>query len=265
MRLINFMVQRINILLQLTAAHAYLVIFSMVFAIAIAVVSGILITLPSWPKNILLRNILFIISLFAGILIAFIFYKKQPISNKIIVFMLYGFFIGLVFYRKVLRNVILYIDSIIMTIPSIALFGLFIPILGIGFFNAVVALVLYAQLPIIRNTYAGITSIDPAVTDSARGMGMSNLQIILKVNLPIALPVIMAGIRTSTVMIAGIAAIASYIGAKSLGEFIFRGISRGSQNMILTGAIWIGIFAIITDFFLGRVEKWFTPKGLRVD
>jgi len=265
LKLINFMFQRIDSLLRLTCAHAWLVILSMFFAIIIAVTSGILITLPSWPKKTMTRNLLFSLAVLIGIFLLSMLHNKIAISTIVVFGLVWSLFVSLIFYRSIAGHLILYIDSIIMTIPSIALFGLFIPMLGIGFLNAVVALILYAQLPIIRNTYTGITGIDPSVVDAARGMGMNSYQIVLKVKIPIALPVIMAGIRTATVMIAGIAAIASYIGAKSLGEFIFRGISRGSTNMMLTGAIWVGVFAVLTDFFLGKLEKWFTPEGLRKD
>ena len=262
MDLIHYMSARVDSLLEATLAHVWLVLFSMAIASVIAVICGICITLPPWPKKQTQRSLLFGAAFLIGCLAVFLF-NQLNLSMRILLFLLWVLFWGIFLYRKKFAQIILYIDSIIMTIPSIALFGLFIPILGIGFPNAVVALVLYAQLPIIRNTYAGITGINPVVIDAAKGMGMSNSQIIYQVKLPMALPVIMAGLRTATVMIVGIAAIASYVGAKSLGEFIFRGISSGSVKMIMSGAIWVALFAVITDFLLGQLEKYLIPKGLR--
>ena len=261
MNLIDFINLRIDSLLAAMIAHIWLVFFSMTFAIIIAVTSGIFITLPPWNKNIKTRNTVFLLLAFGGCLT--LFFKELSVSTYILTTLLWLYLLGVVIYRNLIGSVILYIDSIIMTIPSIALFGLLIPVLGIGFNNAIVVLIMYAQLPIIRNTFAGIMDIEPQIVDAAKGMGMSNWQLILRVKFPIALPVIMAGIRTAIIMIVGIAAIASYIGAKSLGEFIFRGISRGSTNMILTGSICVAFFAVITDILFGGLEKWLTPKGLR--
>lgn len=145
--------------------------------------------------------------------------------------------------------------GIIQTIPSIALLGLLIPLLGIGTVPAIVALFLYALLPIVRNTFAGIVDVDASVVESARGMGMSPGQILSKVQLPLAMPVIFAGIRTATVINVGIATLAAYIGAGGLGEFIFRGIGLNNINMILAGAVPAAILALILDFILGRIQN----------
>ena len=175
-----------------------------------------------------------------------------------------GVIVGiLITYHDRLAEIVLYIAGIILTIPSIALFGLFIPILGIGFKPAVAALILYAQLPILRNTYVGIKEVDRAIIEAGRGMGMTELQLLYRVKLPLALPVIMAGIRVSVVMIVGIAAIASYIGAGGLGEYIFRGISSVNDKMVITGAIWVAAFALLVDVLLGQGERRLVPKGLR--
>nr|MBA2329279.1 ABC transporter permease [Flavisolibacter sp.] len=127
--------------------------------------------------------------------------------------------------------------GILQTIPSIALLGFLIPLLGIGVLPAIAALFLYALLPIIRNTYIGIKEVDAAVVDAAKGMGMTPEQILLKVQLPLALPVILAGIRTATVINVGVATLAAYIAAGGLGEFIFGGSALNNTNMILAGAI----------------------------
>ncbi len=161
----------------------------------------------------------------------------------------------LITYWDPIAYPVINVTQIIMTIPSIAMIAILIPFFGIGFSNGVAALTLYALLPIVRNTYTGIRVIDKAVIESAIGMGMKEIGILLKIKLPLALPVIMAGIRTSTVMGIGIGAIAAYIGAGGLGSFIFWGISRVNYPMIWTGAIFISILAILADLLLGWWEK----------
>jgi osmoprotectant transport system permease protein len=121
---------------------------------------------------------------------------------------------------------VLGIAGVLQTIPSIALLGFMIPLLGIGALPAIAALFLYALLPVIRNTYTGITGVDPGITESASGMGMNSWQILFNVEIPLAMPVILAGIRTATVINVGVATLAAYIAAGGLGEFIFGGIAR---------------------------------------
>jgi osmoprotectant transport system permease protein len=138
------------------------------------------------------------------------------------------------------------------------LFGFLIPIPfigGIGPRTAIVALVLYALLPILRNTYVGLTSIDPAVLEAAEAMGMTNTQILIRVRLPLALSFILAGIRTATVITIGVATIAAAIGAGGLGTFIFRGVAMVSDAVILAGAIPAALLAILADLFLALVER----------
>jgi osmoprotectant transport system permease protein len=156
--------------------------------------------------------------------------------------------------RRKLAAPVLGITGILQTIPSIALLGFMIPLLGIGPKPAIVALFLYALLPIVRNTFTGITEVDGVVTDSAKGMGMNSWQILTKVELPLAMPVILAGIRTATVINVGVATLASYIGAGGLGEFIFGGIALNNTNMILAGAIPAALLAILFDFILSKVQ-----------
>src|ERR1700744_2589190 len=158
--------------------------------------------------------------------------------------------------KKQFAGTILGIAGVLQTIPSIALLGFMIPILGIGAKPAIVALLLYALLPIIRNTYTGITGVDAAVKESALAMGMNKWQILFKVELPLAMPVILAGIRTATVINVGVATLASYIAAGGLGEFIFGGISLNNTNMILAGAIPAALLAIIFDFLLSRLQHF---------
>jgi osmoprotectant transport system permease protein len=169
---------------------------------------------------------------------------------------LVGLPLGILIARKrKLSGSVLGVAGILQTIPSIALLGFMIPLLGIGPKPAIVALLLYALLPIIRNTYTGITGVDAAVKEAATAMGMSKWQILSKVELPLAMPVILAGIRTATVITVGVATLASYIAAGGLGEFIFGGISLNNTNMILAGAIPAALLAIIFDFLLSRVQN----------
>jgi len=167
-----------------------------------------------------------------------------------------------------LAETVLQITSIIMTVPSIALFGIMIPVLsvigqGIGFLPAFIALVLYSQLPIIRNTYTGIKDVDPNIRDAAKGIGMTTFQRLIRVEIPNAMPLIMAGVRTATVLNIGIGAIAAYIGAGGLGSLINQGISRSNNTMVLVGAVVVSILAIIADLVLKFAQNKFTPKGTR--
>ncbi len=161
-------------------------------------------------------------------------------------------------HRPAVRTLALGVASILQTIPSLALFGFLIPIPfigGIGRRTAIVALVLYALLPILRNTYVGLTGIDPAVLEAAEAMGMTNAQILWRVRFPLALAVILAGIRTATVITIGVATIAAAIGAGGLGTFIFRGVAMVSDAVILAGAIPAALLAILADLLLGLLER----------
>lgn len=165
-------------------------------------------------------------------------------------------------------DAVLYAASITITIPSIALFGLLIPLLslvgqGIGYVPALVALVLYAQLPIIRNTYTAIANVDPALREAARGMGMTTLERLRHVEIPIALPVIVSGIRNAVVLNIAIAAVATYIGAGGLGTFISRGISQTDIRQLLTGALAVSVLAIACDALLVGLQRALTSPGLR--
>jgi osmoprotectant transport system permease protein len=161
------------------------------------------------------------------------------------------------------------IANIIQTIPSIALFGLMIPLLslvhrGIGAVPATIALVLYAQLPIIRNTYVALRSVPQSTLDAARGMGMTERQIALRVALPLAAPGIIAGIRIAATLCIGVGAIAAYIGAGGLGLFIARGIATTWDTMIVAGAIGVGLLALVVELALELLERWLTPSGFRI-
>ncbi|MHA7776298.1 ABC transporter permease [Roseibium sp. M-1] len=168
---------------------------------------------------------------------------------------------------KPAASLVLYLASMMITVPSIALFGLMIPLLspigyGIGYVPAVIAIILYSQLPIIRNTYAALMDVDAALREAAKGMGMNSLQRLRHVEIPLAIPMIMAGIRTAVVMNIGVAAIAAYIGAGGLGRFIARGISQSDPRQLVTGALAVSLLAICVDLFLSLVQKKLTSKGL---
>jgi len=156
------------------------------------------------------------------------------------------------------RSLALSIAGIVQTIPSLALFGFLIPIPflgGIGMQTAVVALVLYALLPILRNTYVGLANIDPAVLEAAEAMGMTESQILFQVRFPLSKSFILAGIRTATVITIGVATIAAAIGAGGLCTFIFRGVAMVSNVVILAGAIPAALLALLADYCLGLVER----------
>jgi len=167
-----------------------------------------------------------------------------------------GIIIGyLITYNKHVAKAVIYVCGMIMTIPSLALFVFFIPILGLGPRPAIAGLILYTLLPIVRNVYVGITSIDPAVIMAARGMGMTEAAITLKVKIPLALPVAFAGIRTAVVMGIGLGAIAAFVAAGGLGVFIFQGIQRGNTNMVLVGALFTTVLAVTVDKLMQLVQR----------
>lgn len=152
--------------------------------------------------------------------------------------------------------------NIIQTIPSLALFGFLLPVPWIGARAerlAILALTLYALLPMIRNTYAGIKGVDPSVVEAGRGMGMTDRQVLFQVELPLALSVIIAGVRVATVISVGLATIAAAIGAGGLGEYIFRGLAMVNNQLILAGAFPAALLALLADVTLGWVERRISP------
>lgn len=157
-----------------------------------------------------------------------------------------------------LRGLIFNIANIFQTIPTIALLAIMIPILGIGFKPAVVALLLYSLLPLLRNTYAGIQSVDPDIIEAAKGMGLGIFQRLLKVELPVALPYVMSGIRVTSVYIISWTSLAALIGGGGLGDLVLAGIGYNDENMILTGTLMAIVIAVLLDIILGVIEKRFT-------
>jgi osmoprotectant transport system permease protein len=196
-------------ILQATLEHVWLVGLTMIFAIAIGVPLGILVTRKPW--------------------------LSKPILGG---------------------------ANIAETIPSLALFGFLLPVPWLGGRAdrlAITALTLYALLPIIRNTSAGITGVDRAVREAARGMGMTDRQILFQVELPLSFSTMLAGIRIATVLTIGIATIAAAVGAGGLGEFIFRGLAMVNNQLILAGAVPAALLALVADFVLGVLEKRLRP------
>lgn len=164
--------------------------------------------------------------------------------------------------RKRISEGIIGITAVLQTIPSLALLGLLIPLFGIGKVPAIIALVIYALLPILRNTYTGINEVDPSLIEAARAMGMNSTRRLMKVELPLAMPVIMAGIRTAMVLIVGTATIAALIGAGGLGDLILLGIDRNNTALIVLGAIPAALLAILFDLVLRRFERVSFKKSL---
>lgn len=154
-----------------------------------------------------------------------------------------------------LRTWLLGLSNILQTIPSLALFGFLIPVTGIGKRTVIISLVLYALLPILRNTFVGIVNVDPAVSESAVAMGMTDMQLLGQVQIPLAAPTILAGIRVATVTTVGTTTIAAAIGGGGLGEFIFRGVASVDTTQILAGAIPAAMMALLADGGLGWIER----------
>ncbi|MCZ8534081.1 osmoprotectant transport system permease protein [Paenisporosarcina quisquiliarum] len=164
-------------------------------------------------------------------------------------------------YRRIAEPVI-GITAIFQTIPSLALFGFLVPLIGIGAKTALIALIIYALLPILRNTYTGISNIDESMIEAGRGMGMTKSQLLWQIEFPLALPFIMAGIRTATVLTVGIATLATFVGAGGLGDVIYRGLQSYNNSLVLAGALPVALLAILFDLILKWIEKKATPKGM---
>lgn len=191
----------------------------------------------------------------------------QVVLVSLLIATVIGVSLGILTYRRpAAAQVVLAIASTILTIPSFALFGLLIPLLGLGYKPTVVALSAYALLSILRNTITGLRSVDPAITESAKGMGLSNLQQLVRIELPLAWPVIIAGIRVSALLILGIAAIAAYVNGPGLGGDIFSGLSRiggaNSLNLVLGGFLGIIVLALVFEALFAVLGRLTTSKGL---
>lgn len=165
---------------------------------------------------------------------------------------------------KKLAKVVLSIASVLQTVPSLAVLALMIPFLGVGKLPAILALFIYILLPILNNTYIGINNVDKNVKAAGLSMGMTKFQEMFMIELPLAISVIMSGVRLSSVYAISWATLASFIGAGGLGDFIFNGLNLYQPDLIIGGAISVTLIALIMDFVLSKVELWVTPKGLKV-
>ena len=166
---------------------------------------------------------------------------------------------------KYVAKVMLSITSVLQTVPSLALLAIMIPLFGVGKVPAVVALCIYSLLPILNNTFIGMRSVNANTKGAGIAMGMTTMQSILLVELPLAIPVIMSGIRLSAVYVISWATLASYIGAGGLGDFIFNGLNLYQAELIIGGAIIVTLLALLADFLLAKLEKLVTPKGLKIE
>ena len=173
--------------------------------------------------------------------------------------------LGIVLTRtKKLAKIVLSIASVLQTVPSLAVLAIMIPFLGVGKLPAIIALFIYILLPILNNTYIGINNVDKNVKGAGISMWMTKFQEMYMVELPLAISVIMSGIRLSSVYAISWATLASFIGAGGLGDFIFNGLNLYQPDLIIGGAIAVTAIALIMDFVLSKVEEWVTPKGLKV-
>ncbi|WP_210618582.1 ABC transporter permease [Mammaliicoccus lentus] len=173
--------------------------------------------------------------------------------------------LGIVLTRtKKLAKIVLSIASVLQTVPSLAVLAIMIPFLGVGKLPAIIALFIYILLPILNNTYIGINNVDKNVKGAGISMGMTKFQEMYMIELPLAISVIMSGIRLSSVYAISWATLASFIGAGGLGDFIFNGLNLYQPDLIIGGAIAVTAIALIMDFVLSKVEEWVTPKGLKV-
>lgn len=155
------------------------------------------------------------------------------------------------------------VASVIQTFPSLAILAFFIPLLGVGKLPAIIALFFYSVLPILRNTFIGIKGVNKDLIEASRAVGMTSIERIVKVEIPLAIPIIMAGIRLSAVYLIGWATLASFIGGGGLGDFIFDGLNLFRTDLVIAGAIPVTLLALFLDFLLTKLEFIFTPKGIR--
>ena len=163
-----------------------------------------------------------------------------------------------------IANVVLTVAGVLQTIPTLAVLAIMIPIFGVGKTPAIVALFIYVLLPILNNTVLGVKNIDKNVIQAGQSMGMTNFQLMKDVEMPLALPLIISGIRLSSVYVISWATLASYVGAGGLGDLVFNGLNLYQPPMIISAAIVVTLLALVIDFILSLVEKWVVPKGLKV-
>lgn len=198
-------------------------------------------------------------SFFLGLLVEHLFLAGIAISIIVIL----GASLGILMTRmRGVGRIVMGLISFMYTIPSIALFGMLVTLTGIGNKSAIIALVIYGLLPMVRNVYVGITEVDDQVIEAAKGMGTTSLEMLFRIELPLALPIIFAGFRTMVVMTIALGAIASFIGAGGLGVAIYRGITTYYPAMIAVGSLLVALLAIVIDGILGIVEKRISKRVL---
>lgn len=201
-----------------------------------------------------------------GEIVRLLFEHVQLTLISVIVAVAIGMPIGILLSMKPgVRKTILNVINACQAVPSLAFMGFLIPIVGIGDQTAIILVVIYALLPIVKNTCTGILNLDEDILLTARGIGLTSSQILFKIQLPLALPIIMAGVRIAAVSSVGLVTIAAYVGGKGLGFMVYSGINMVDSYMILAGAIPAAIFALLIDFILGKVEKAVTPEALQVE
>ncbi len=184
-------------------------------------------------------------------------------AGAILIAILIGVPLGIIICRvKPLRKIILGFVNLVQAVPSMALLGLLVPVLGIGSKPAIFMVVVYSLLPIVKNTYIGISGIDPVILESAKGIGLTKNQTLFKIQLPLALPIIMGGVRISAVTAVGLMTLAAFIGGGGLGYLVFLGVGTVNNTMILQGAIPACILALVVDYIFGKIEKAVSAKGL---
>ena len=167
--------------------------------------------------------------------------------------------------NKNLSKLVMTIINAVQAIPSLALLGFLIPLVGVSEKTAIILVVMYAILPIVKNTFVGLINISPDLIEVASGIGMTKKQVLFRVQIPMAMPVIMAGVRISAVNSVGLVTIASYAGGKGLGFLVYSGINTVDVNMILAGAIPAALLALAMDFVVGKIEKILVPIGIQTD
>jgi osmoprotectant transport system permease protein len=191
------------------------------------------------------------------------------VGVSIVLAMVCGIALGVYIARRPrLAPAVLYASAVVITLPSVAVFGILLPVLatigqGIGWLPAVIAVYMYSMAPIVRSTYTALVGLDPALIDAANGMGMDPSQRLWRVELPNAMPVIMVGVRVAVVMNIGITTIAAYIGAGGLGTFISRGITQTDIRQLITGALFVSLLAIACDYLLLLLQRRMTPMGTK--
>ena len=191
----------------------------------------------------------------------------QMVLMAVLIAMVVGIPLGVLVTQPRLNKLapfVVGIGNIGQSIPSLAVIAIMAPLLGFGLQSAIIALFIYGLLPILRNSYASMRNIDPSIIEAARGMGMTRWQIIRKIELPLARPVIMAGIRVSTVVTVGTAELAVLVGGSGLGRITLAGVLARQPLLILQGAAPTAVLAIVLGFILERLENWITPRGLKI-